>query len=124
MIGLFVLALALTGIVRLARTRGGSPWLYGLVAGIGWLVLGILTSGILSSLGFQTGIGPLVATLVATIVPWAFVGCVALYVRFRVGGKTEGPSGSWSCPNCRSLNQAYAMKCDSCGEPFVSTRAV
>jgi hypothetical protein len=124
MIGLFVLVLSLTGIARMARTRGGSPWLYGLVAGIGWFVLGILTSGILGGIGFQTGIGRLVATLVATIVPWAFVGFVALYVRFRVGGETEGPSGSWSCPNCRSLNQGYALRCDSCGEPFVNTRAV
>lgn len=36
MIELFALVIALTGIVRMARTRGASPWVYGLTAGIGW----------------------------------------------------------------------------------------
>jgi hypothetical protein len=124
MIGLFVLVLSLTGIVRMARTRGGSPWLYGLMAGVGWLVIGVLTGAILAGSGFQSGSGRLGTALVATVVPWAYVGLVALYVRFRVGNGTEGPSGSWSCPHCRSLNQGYALKCDSCGEAFQSARTV
>jgi TM2 domain-containing membrane protein YozV len=124
MIGLFVLVLSITGIVRMARTRGGSPWLYGLIAAIGWLALGVLTGAILGGIGFQSGVGRLGTTLVATMVPWAYVGLVALYVRFRVGKGTEGPSGSWSCPHCRSLNQGYALKCDSCGEAFTNARAV
>ena len=38
MIGLFVLALSVTGIARMARTRGASAWLYGVLAGVGFEV--------------------------------------------------------------------------------------
>ncbi len=54
MLGLFVLVLSLVGIVRMARTRGASPWLYGLLAGVGWLVVGNFVSGLLAGLGFQS----------------------------------------------------------------------
>jgi len=124
--GLFVLVLSLVGIARMARTRGGSPWLFGLLAGVGWFVLGILAANALALLGFGSPAGGLTlgATLVATLVPWLWIGAVALYVRFRVGAGVESPSGSWSCPRCRSLNQSYALRCDSCGEAFTSNRAV
>jgi hypothetical protein len=124
--GLFVLVLALVGIVRMARTRGASSWLYGLLAGVGWFVLGILVANLLALLGFVAPAGNLTfgATLVATVIPWLWVGLVGLYVRFGVGRGVESPSGSWSCPSCRSINQSYALKCDSCGEAFNGGRAV
>lgn len=124
--GLFVLVLSLVGIVRMARTRGGSSWLFGLLAGVGWFVLGILVANVLALLGFVSPAGNLTfgATLVATVVPWLWIGLVALYVRFGVGRNLESPSGSWSCPGCRSINQRYALKCDSCGEAFTNSRAL
>jgi|SRR4029079_18587466 len=126
MIGLFVLALSVTGIARMARTRGASAWLYGVLAGVGWLVVGVLTAALLPGLGFGSSTGALTngGTFIATVVPWAYVGLLALYVRFGIGRGVEGPSGSWSCPHCHAVNQSYALKCDSCGEAFSTQRAV
>ncbi len=126
MIGLFLLALSVTGIARMAKTRGASSWRYGLLAGVGWFVIGVLAAALLPGLGFGSDTGELTngGTFIATVVPWAFMGLVALYVRFRIGRGIEGPTGSWSCPDCHTLNQSYALKCESCGQPFVAQRAV
>jgi hypothetical protein len=56
MLGLFVLALSVTGIARMAKTRGASSWRYGLLAGVGWFVVGVLTAALLPSLGFGSSI--------------------------------------------------------------------
>jgi hypothetical protein len=126
MIGLFLLFLAVTGIARMARTRGASSWPYGVIAGVGWFVIGVLAAVLLPALGFESRTGELSngGTFIATILPWAFIGLVALYVRFRIGRGVEGPTGSWTCRDCRTLNQNYALKCDSCGAPFVPHGAV
>jgi hypothetical protein len=125
-LGLFVLALSVTGIARMANTRGASSWRYGLLAGMGWLFVGVFTAALLPGLGFGSSTGELTngGTFIATIVPWAYVGLVALYVRFRIGRGVEGPSGSWSCSQCHTLNQGYAaemrklrraFRCATCG---------
>jgi hypothetical protein len=86
----------------------------------------MLTAALLPGLGFGSSTGELTnaGTFIATVVPWSYVGLVALYVRFKIGRGVEGPSGSWSCPNCHNLNQSYALKCDSCGEAFATQRVV
>ena len=128
MIGLFVLILALVGIVRMARTRGASPWLYGLVAGLGWLVMSFVAGAVVAAVfivfGYEPEDGRVLfgVQLAGGVAAWLWVGGVALYVRYRVGRGVEGPSGSWSCPNCRSINQSYALKCDTCGEAFSNAR--
>jgi hypothetical protein len=127
MIELFALVLVLTGIVRMARTRGASPWLYGLTAGIGWFVVGVFVTvvvgGVLVALGYEgNGITGFTMRLSASVSQWLWVGLVALHVRYRVGRGVEGPSGSWSCQSCRSINQSYALKCDTCGAAFSNAR--
>jgi hypothetical protein len=109
----------------MVRTRGASAWLYSSMPGVGWLVVGLLTAALLPRLGFASGTGVLTngGTFIATVVPGAYVGLLALYVRFRIGRGVEGPSGSWSCPHCHAVNQSYALKCDSCGESFSTQRA-
>jgi hypothetical protein len=71
MLGLFVLALSVTGVARMARTRGASSWRYGLLAGTGWLVVGVLTAALLPGLGFTSSTGDLTngGTFIATVVP-------------------------------------------------------
>jgi hypothetical protein len=134
----FVLVLALTAIVRMARTRGASPWLYGLTAGAGGLVVAVATAAVVHVALFGPSWPPEAEVIVfddgdpvsdfgvrlaASVSLWLWMGLVALYVRYRVGRGVASPSGSWSCPNCRSINQSYALKCDTCGEAFSSTRA-
>jgi len=87
MIGLFVLVVAVVGITRMAKTRGASPWLYGLAVVFGWLAIGTLLTVFLAALGFNRPSGGLTpgASLFAAAVAWGYVGAVAAYVRFRVG---------------------------------------
>ena len=123
---LFVLVLALVGVARVARTRGASPWLYGIVAIVGFFVVGALVAAALASLGYVSSTGGLTlwATLATSVAQWSWIGLVLLYVRFGIGRTVEGPTGAWSCPNCHSVNQSYALKCDSCGQVFSKERTV
>jgi len=132
MIEVFGLVLLVAGIVRMARTRGASPWVYGLLAAGGWIAVRLLLPRVPAVLGLRYGTDGdgadglmLFAVMLTTaVLSWLWAGGVALYVRFGVGRNDESPSGSWSCPNCRSLNQGYALKCDSCGQPFAHERTV
>lgn len=95
MLGLFVLALSVTGIARMANPRGASSWRYGMLAGMGWLFVGVVMAALLPGLGFGSSTGELTngGTFIATVVPWAYVGLVALYVRFRIGRASRGRLG-------------------------------
>jgi hypothetical protein len=118
MLGLFILVLAVTGIVRMARSRGASPVLFGIVAVVGFLIVRGIAAAVLQQRQFPTG-GPLLAALiVGNLAPWGWLLAVAWFVRFRIGTATRGPSGSWMCPECRCLNRDYALKCDTCGAPY------
>jgi hypothetical protein len=115
---LVVLVVAVATIVAMARTRGASPLRYGLLAAGGWFGLGLMTWAAVNLLGQGDAATANVITFVGLLVQWVYLGAVALAVRFATARGIEGPSGSWSCPQCRSLNQSYALKCDSCGEAW------
>jgi hypothetical protein len=119
MLGLFVLALALGAIVRIAKVRGATPWVWALVAGGGYLVLGVVAQAGLAAAEALPPSGLRATAFVAALVaPWIPVALVLLYVRFAVGRRGDGPFGRWTCPSCRSINEQYALKCESCGETF------
>jgi hypothetical protein len=102
----------LVGIVRMARTRGASPWLYGLAAGLGWLfmsfIAGLVVAAVFIALGYEPEDGRVLfgVQLGGGVGAWLWVGLVAVCVRYGVGRGAEGPSGSWSCQNCRLINQS------------------
>jgi hypothetical protein len=52
------------------------------------------------------------------IASYVWVGVIAVCTRFLIGMSREKPGGMWSCPNCKYLNQHYAVVCEACQQPF------
>jgi len=119
MVQWFLFFLAIGGIVRVARTRGATPWVWGLLAASSFILLS-LAGGVLRQAADELPPSGARAALLAVVViaPWIPVALVALYVRFVVGRGSDGPYGRWTCPGCRSINESYALKCESCGVRF------
>jgi hypothetical protein len=109
MIEIFLLIGAVSGIASFARGRGGSPWLWGTVAVLGY-VFTLLVGSALTRSQYPFAIA---------VVAWGWIGGVALYTRFMLARGRGGPSGSWTCPECKVLNRSYAVLCEACGEPYV-----
>lgn len=109
MLEIFGLLIAVGGIVTLARGRGASPVLAGGVAVGGWVLIAIV-GGLL----FGSRDGGLWPALAA----WAWVGAVALFVRFAVGAGRPKPDGKWSCSDCHYLNNSSSVVCEACGRPW------
>ncbi|HEU5256837.1 MAG TPA: hypothetical protein VFU28_12650 [Vicinamibacterales bacterium] len=117
--GLFILVVAVVGIVRMARTRGASPWLFGGVAVLGWLAGSVLGGRLLQAASVEdVRRTRLVLEAAAYLTPWVLLASVVLYVRFIPGRKRLQPEGRWSCVACGWLNADYALECEACHAPF------
>lgn len=114
MIEIFLLIGAISAIALFARGRGGSPWVWGTVAVIGFVVLRIGGAAFVAS--FQEV--PFEIALLSTIASWIGVGLVFLYVRFVMGRGRPQPTGMWACTNCTYLNKAGMQFCEACKQPW------
>ena len=114
MLEIVLLILTTGGIAAYARGRGGNPWLWGTISVVGHLLIQILGGFVLGLLRQTSGD----AQLVVVIVSWVWVGAIAFSARFLLGMKMEKPEGMWSCPNCKYLNQRYAVICEACRRPY------
>jgi len=116
---LFLVVIAVGGILRIAKTRGATPWVWGLVAGGGYVALSLAAAVLQAAIeDSPAGGGRAAAMALAFVVPWIPVALVALYVRFIVGRGVDAPFGRWTCQTCRSINEQYALSCESCGAKF------
>lgn len=109
MIEFIGLAIAVSGIVALARGRGASTVLSGAISVVGWA---LIRYGGLFLAKSSDGI------LAVMIAAWAFLGAVALYLRFVVGAKLGKPDGQWNCSNCNYLNARSSVLCEACQTPY------
>ena len=100
MIEIFIVVLGTVAIADAARRRGGSPWLFGVIAVIGYLVVGTAASQ-----GLGQG-----ANLVGGVL-WLglLYGAVFLLV-----GKGKTARNTWYCPECRFFNEPSTLVC-ACG---------
>jgi len=112
MLEIIFLIAAGSGIAAYARGRSGNPWLWGALAIGGYF--------------FAVWIAPIFIPIArdpevhfwSTVAGFAWVGVIAFCARFLLGLSRKKPSGIWSCPNCRYLNQQYAVICEACKHPF------
>ena len=51
---------------------------------------------------------------------WGWVALVAGFVRFVIGASRPKPDSKWSCSNCHYLNNASAVICEACTQPWRS----
>jgi hypothetical protein len=56
--------------------------------------------------------------LLVMIAAWAWLGAVALYLRFVVGAKMAKPDAKWNCSNCNYLNERSSVICEACQTPY------
>jgi hypothetical protein len=105
------------GIAAYARARGGNPYLWGTISVAGFLLVQFLGGVVLGTLGLARDEN---AQLMVIVLSYAWVGAVALCTRFLIGRGGEKPSGMWSCPNCKYLNQHYAVVCEACKQPYAT----
>lgn len=110
-IGLFV---AVGGIVALARGRGAPPALMGTIAVVGWLLI---------QYGGRFFVHDSESVYPLMLAAWAWIGLVALYVRFVVGARRPKPDSKWNCSNCRYLNNASSVICEACQQPWQPARS-
>jgi hypothetical protein len=119
---LIILALIVAWIARVARSRGASPWLFGVVATLGYFVLPIVLAIPIGLLFREqlthAGVMKIVLEMLLMGAGWLWIGAVALYVS-RVPGRSKAqPPGRWTCRGCGYLNEQTALKCEACGEPY------
>ncbi|PYT37659.1 MAG: hypothetical protein DMF52_01785 [Acidobacteria bacterium] len=112
MLEILVLIVALPVIAAIAKGRGASPWVAGLIALGGHVALPMLMVVLF---------GRTESTLLtAMVVSYVWLALVAAYYRFMVGKGRPQPTGIWSCKNCSYTNKPYALSCGACGKPWES----
>lgn len=111
----FLLVLTTGGVAAYARARGGSPWIWGSLCIVGYLLIQFGGGFLIGVLGYGQDEN---ATVVVVVASWAWIGIIAFCARFLVGASKAKPDGMWSCPHCRYLNQHYAVVCDACQQPY------
>lgn len=119
MFGILLIVMAIVGVGALARNRGSSPLVWSSLATIGAVILGYVIAPALIVLEpVHDAVLPNLAAIFPGAAMWAWIGLVALWVRFGIGAGKPGPSGMWTCPECKSLNQQSALFCDACRRPW------
>jgi len=105
------------GIAAYARGRGGNPYLWGTLSVAGYLLIQLGGAMILGLLHIAPDAE---SQWVLLAFSFGWVGIIALCTRFLLGIGRAKPSGMWSCPNCKYLNQHYAVVCEACRQPYAT----
>ena len=117
MFEIILLIAATSGIAAIARGRGGNPWLWGALTAIGYFVVPFLVALFAALCGANASHLKEDAQLWFFVSAIAWVAVLAFCARFLLGRKYASPGGLWSCPNCKYLNQPYAVICEACRQP-------
>ena len=120
MFEIILLIAATSGIVALARARGGKPWLWGTLTVVGYFLGPFLVTFFAVALGATPKGVKENAQLWFYVSAVTWVAVLAFCARFLLGHGYAKPDGTWSCANCRYLNQQYAVICEACKQPYAS----
>ncbi len=120
MFAIILLIAATTGVVAVARRRGGNPWLWGVLTIVAFFAVPFLLGGLLGATGVFRRMSPDDVTIAGAIGQWGGVGLVFLAARFWLGGGQASAGSIWVCPNCKYLNQPGATICEACKAPYAA----
>lgn len=121
MIELFFMSLTVVAIADTARGRGASPWLFGSMGMIGWLLLHLAMPATAEYRNALRGGALMAVEFGLAFVPWGWLGLVLLYVRLVPGRSHAQPRGRWKCAECGWLNEAVVFKCEACKREWASS---
>ncbi len=113
-----LLIAATAGIAAFARGRGGKPVLWGILTVVGYFLVPFLVTLSAVALGANTQAIKENSQLWFLISAISWVAILAFCARFLLGRSYAKPGGIWSCPNCKYLNQPYAVICEACRQPY------
>jgi|SRR5258706_448317 len=116
MLEILGLVIAVTAIAAVARGRGASPVLTGVITVVGYV---LLKFG--SVLALPRGDN---RAFIALVSGWIWVALVFGYVRFVVGARLPKPDSKWNCSNCRYLNESSSVICEACQQPWKAERVL
>ena len=111
MLEIIGLVIACTAIATLARGRGASPVVVVGAAAGGWAMIEIGGSFVFPSGEYRMAL---------MLLAWGWVALVTGFMRFIIGASRPKPDSKWSCSNCRYLNNASAVICEACAQPWRS----
>jgi len=115
---ILLLIAAVTAIVSYARARGGNPWVWGVLAGVGYLVVPIVVVFVAAITGVYRHPTREQSQFWFFVVAIAWIALLAFCARFLLGLKRSRPGGMWSCPHCKYLSQPCAVICEACRQPY------
>lgn len=115
MIEIIVLIIATGAIASLARGRGGKPVLWGTIAVAGYIVTELGTAFVIFALTKDR-----TPSMVPLVAAWAWMGAVAVFLRFGMGSHLGQPESDWFCANCKTYNKKSAVMCDACKQTWES----
>lgn len=120
MLEIAFLIIATSGIAAFARGRGGNTYLWGTMTAGGYLFIAYLLPRFFPPITDPEGTRYL---FFAAAIAW--VGAIAFCARYLLGSRRkEKPSGMWTCPECKYLNQRYAVQCEACKRPYGKTASI
>lgn len=108
------LIIVVGGIATLARGRGASPILMGVIAVAGFILI---------EFGGSYFIPAEEDHVFVEVAAWAWIAVVAGFVRFVIGAGRPKPDGKWNCSNCNYLNNASSVICEACQQPWRAREA-
>jgi hypothetical protein len=112
MIEILLLFIATGSIASFARGRGASPTVWGATAAVGYLLMAWLIAPLtMRALHISEPIVPMLAAL-------AWIGGIAVYVRFGIGAGKPAPDSQWACSECNYMNGRHAIICEACQKPW------
>jgi hypothetical protein len=111
---------ATSGIVALARGRGGKPWVWGTLAVLGYFAFPAVVAFFAAAFGADPASIKGNSQLWFFVSAAAWIGILTFCARFLLGRGYAKPDGMWSRKNCKYLNKQYAVICEACREPYAS----
>jgi len=108
-----ILTMAAVAAAGFGRARGGplAGALVGSAAVAGYFILRFALPGLVPSKTSDSDV-------VRFLLPWGWVVAALLFARFGLGRNKAKPGQQWNCPNCNSLNREFAVRCETCGQPY------
>jgi hypothetical protein len=115
---IIAIVVGVAAISALAKARGANPKFWGGVSLLGAVAFPSVVLFLVAYFGQYPSLFNVETPfwLFVSFISW--FGLLAVCVRFVVGRRRPNPHARWSCPNCKYLNQHYALICEACGLPF------
>jgi hypothetical protein len=111
------MSVATVDIASFARGRGGNPWIWGALSGVGCFLAPFFLTLLATLLGGNLNNSREHAQIGFFFLSIAWIAELAFGARFLAGRLFESPGGMGFRPSCRCLNQPFTVMCEASSQP-------